>query len=195
MRLTVTARTRIDPTLRSYAVDKLERLERHDGRIHEARCVLEEDDRRVPRASAEVVVHLHHTLIKARCDGTTLQEAIDRVADKVDRQILNHKEKVKGHKGRPAAGSDPTAPAPRHVEAGGGNGAAAALAAAEPEVADPVASRRYVRLRPMSVEDAVTAYESGHEALLLFLDEDGGEVCLLTRRADGELELVVGDTR
>jgi putative sigma-54 modulation protein len=190
MRLTVTARTQLDPALRTYAVEKLERLGRHDGRIHEARAVLEEDDRRVPRASAEVLVHLHHTRVKARCDGASLREAIDKVVDKVDRQILDHKERIKEHKGRPAAGSDPLAPAPRHVVTG-----AAIAAVATPVAADPVAARRSVLLRPMSLVDAVAAYEDGAEPFLLFLDEDGGEVCLLSRREDGEVELVVGDTR
>jgi ribosome hibernation promoting factor len=190
MRLTVTARTQLDPALRTYAVEKLERLERHDGRIHEARAVLEEDDRRVPRASAEVFVHLHHTQVKARGEGTNLREAIDRVADKLHRQILDHKERVKEHKGHAAAGSDPLAPAPRHVD----NGALAAPALAEAPAAREVATRR-IRLRPMSVEDAVAAFEDGDQPFLLFLDAEGGELCLLTRRGDGEVELVVGDTR
>ncbi len=191
MRLTVTARTQLDPALRTYAVEKLERLERHDGRIHDARAVLEEDDRRVPRASAEVFVHLHHTQVKARCDGASLREAIDRVVDKVDRQILSHKERIKEHKGRAAAGSDPLSPAPRHVV----TGAEAATAMATPVAADPVAVRRSVLLRPMSLADAVAAHQEAGEPFLLFLDEDGGEVCLLARRQDGEVELVVGDTR
>lgn len=191
MRLTVTARTHLDPVLRTYAVEKLERLERHDGRIHEARAVLEEDDRRVPRASAEVFVHLHHRQVKARCDGPTLREAIDKVMDKVDRQIVSHKERIKEHKGKPAAGSDPLAPAPRHVTA------TATLAAPVEAhaVAEPVATTRYVRLRPMSVEEAVAAFEAGGDGFLMFLDADGGEVCLVTRGGDGEVELVVGDTR
>jgi putative sigma-54 modulation protein len=194
MRLTVTARTQIDPEMRTYTVEKLERLERHDGRIHDARAVLEEDDRRVPRASAEVVVHLHHHVIKARCDGTTLREAIDKVTDKVDRQVLSHKEKLKEHKGKPAAGSDPLAPAPRHVEAGAGGDGAGAAAVATPVAADPVASRRYVRMRPMALEEAVEAFENANDDLLLFLDEDSGEVCILTRNAGGDVELVIGDT-
>jgi len=47
----------------------------------------------------------------------------------------------------------------------------------------------------MSVDDAVAAFESSGEPFLLFLDDDGGEVCLLVRGEDGEVELVVGDTR
>jgi putative sigma-54 modulation protein len=192
MRLTVTARTRLDPALRTYAVDKLSRLDRHDDSIHEARAVLEDDDRRVPRASAEVFVHLRHEQLMARCDGTTVQEAVDRVLDKIDRQIVRRKEKVKEHKGKPAAGSDPLAPGPRHVVPAA---AAALVAAAEPEVADPVAARRSVALRAMGLEEAVATFEQSGEAHLLFLDSDGGEVCLLARRGDGEVELTVADTR
>jgi len=193
MNLTVTARTRLDPTLRTYAVEKLERLERHDGRIHEARVVLEDDERRVPRASAEVFVHLHHTKLVARCDATSLREAIDKVADKMDRQIVRQKEKVKEHKGKAAAGSDPLAPAPRHV--GNGTPLSAPAATTAPVAADPVAARRRVALRAMSVEDAVDALHRSSEPFLLFLDDEGGEVSLLTRRADGEVELVTADTR
>jgi putative sigma-54 modulation protein len=191
MNLTVTARSRLDPSLRTYAVQKLERLERHEGRIHMARAVLEEDDRRVPKASAEVFVHLHHTRLMARCDGDTLREAIDKVADKIDRQILRQKERVKEHKGHAAAGSDPLAPSPRHVLGTEAVGAAAPA----PVAADPVASRRNVRVRPMALADAVAAFERGAEPFLLFLDEDEGDLCLLARRQDGEVELVVGDTR
>lgn len=190
MRLTVTARSRLDPSLRTYAVEKLAKLERHDGSIHEARAVLDDDERRVPRASAEIFVHLRHEQLIARCDGSTVQEAVDRVVDKIDRQIVRRKEKVKEHKGRPAAGSDPLAPGPRHVAP-----AATALATPVPAVADPVTLRRRVVLRAMSVEEAVDALESGDEPRLMFLDSDGGEVCLLTRGPGGELELVVGDTR
>ncbi|HXA28385.1 MAG TPA: ribosome-associated translation inhibitor RaiA [Candidatus Angelobacter sp.] len=116
MRLSVTARTDLDPALRSYAVEKLARLERHDPAIQEARAVLEDDFRHVPRASAEVFVHLHHQQLVARCDGTTVQEAVDRVLDKIDRQIVRRKERLKEHKGRAAAGSDPLAPGPRDTE-------------------------------------------------------------------------------
>jgi putative sigma-54 modulation protein len=192
MHLTVTARSRVDPELRSYAVQKLQRLERHDGRIHMARAVLEEDEHRVPRASVEVFVHLHHTRLMAHSAGDSLREAIDRVADKIDRQILTQKERVKQHKGHAAAGSTPDAPAPRHVA---GRAGLAVAEPVEPVAADPVAARRSVALRPMAVAEAVARYESAAEPFLLFLDEEEGELCLLWRRADGELELVVGDAR
>lgn len=196
MRLTVTTRTRMDPALRSYCVEKLAKLERHDGSIHEARATLEEDDRRVPRASAEVFVHLRHQQITARCEGVTVQEAIDRVVDKIHRQIVRRKEKVKEHKGKPAAGSDPAAPGPRGVAP-----ATTTLLTAppvveepEPDASDLIAVRRSVRVQRMSVDDAIVAFEDGGEEPLLFLDNEGGELCLMARRADGGLELVVGDT-
>jgi hypothetical protein len=45
------------------------------------------------------------------------------------------------------------------------------------------------------VEAAVGALQRSGAPLLLFLDEDGGELCVLTRRDDGDIELIVGDTR
>jgi putative sigma-54 modulation protein len=194
MRLTVTARSRLDPALRTYAVEKLGKLDRHGEGIHEARVVLEDDERRVPRASAEVFLHLRHTQLVARCEGSTLQEAIDRVVDKMERQIVRQKERIKEHKGKPAAGSDPLAPSPRHVLKTP-NGAVASAPLEEPEPADPVASRRRVMLRPMSLDDAIVAFEKSADAYLLFIDGDGGELCMLSRTAQGELELVIGDTR
>ena len=194
MRVTVTARNRLDPSLRTYASDKLGKLERHDGSLHEARIVLEEDERRVPRASAEVFVHLRHGQLIARCEGSTLQEAVDLVVDKIHRQILRRKEKVKEHKGRAAAGSDPLAPSPRHVAPPNGPSPVTALAAPL-AAADPVGLRRRVTLRPMSLEEAIEVFESGGDQYLMYLDDEGGELCLLTRSGDGELELVVGDTR
>jgi len=114
MHLTVTARTHLDPALRSYAEEKLARLDRHDTGIHGARAVLEDDVHRTPRASAEVFVHLRHEQLVARAEAATLREAVDRVLDKIDAQILRRKERVKEHKGKAAAGSDPLAPGPRH---------------------------------------------------------------------------------
>jgi len=110
MRLTVTARSHLDPALRTYAVQKLAKLDRHDGSIHEARIVLEDDERRLPPASAEVFVHIGHDQLMARCEGAGVQEAVDRVIDKIDRQILRRKERVKEHKGRAGAGEVAAAP-------------------------------------------------------------------------------------
>jgi putative sigma-54 modulation protein len=183
----------MEPALRTYCVDKLSKLERRDGDIHEARAVLEEDDRRVPRASAEVFVHIRHQQLMARCEGVSMQEAIDKVVDKIDRQIVRRKEKVKEHKGRPAAGSDPAAPGPRGVTSSG-SATPPRITPPEPVAADPIALRRSVILRAMAVDDAIAAIEKGDEEHLLFIDSEGGELCLLTRRADGELELIVGDT-
>jgi hypothetical protein len=107
---------------------------------------------------------------------------------------VRQKERIKEHKGKAAAGSDPLAPSPRHVLKAP-NGAVSSAAVETPEPADPVASRRRVLLRPMSLDDAIVAFEKGAETYLLFIDGDGGELCLLSRGAHGELELVVGDTR
>ena len=45
----------------------------------------------------------------------------------------------------------------------------------------------------MSMEDAVEEFSARADASFIYLDEDGGQVCVLTRRRNGDLELVIAD--
>jgi putative sigma-54 modulation protein len=186
MLVAVSSRGRIDPQVRSYAEAKLARIERHAVALHEVRLQLEEDAGCSPPCSAEAVAHLQHTRLAARSQATTMREAIDRVVDKLSRQIERRKERVVEHKGHAGAHSTPEEPGPRHAE--GGNGARTPARASHSAL-----SRRHLRLRPMPVEEAVAEMETRAEPWFLFLDDEGA-VSLLVRRA-GELELVVADFR
>lgn len=113
MRVTVTARCRLEPHLRAYAAGRLERLARHNRSLQEIRLVLDGDDRHIPRYSAEAVARLERAQVVARSDGSTLREAIDTVIDRLDRGVVRRKERLSEHKGHAAAGADPAAPGPR----------------------------------------------------------------------------------
>ena len=189
VRVTVTARCRLDRGLRAYAEEKLERLGRHVSQLHEVRLTLDGDQRHIPAFRAEAVVHLQHTQVAARVEGGSQREAVDRLVDKLDRLILRRKERVTAHKGRAPAGADPAEPRARRAEVNGTpgppSGAGAGGLAAIP--------RRRVRLRPMSMEDAIEEFSARADASFIYLDEDGGQVCVLTRRRNGDLELVIAD--
>lgn len=107
VRLTIVARHQVPEDIRSYAEQKLRRLGRH-GNVLEAALTLDHEAHRVPSSTAELVVHLHRLRLSSRCEGASLREAIDRVADRGDRQVLRRKERVTEHKGKVGAdGSDP----------------------------------------------------------------------------------------
>lgn len=102
MRVSITTRHPVSSAVREYAEQKLRRLERHAS-LHDIAMVIDHDAHRLPPATAEVIVHIHHVRLTARVDGTTVQEAIDRVIDRVDRQVLRRKERVTIRKGRVGA--------------------------------------------------------------------------------------------
>lgn len=98
MSATVTARRPLAAPLIEYAEKKLERLERH-ANLHDVSLIIDHDVNRIPPCATEVIIHIHHTRMAVHAEGTTVQEAIDRVIDKADRQALRRKERVGEHRG------------------------------------------------------------------------------------------------
>ncbi len=84
----------ITPALRAYVEEKLERLERHFDNITNAHVILEiEKDRQ----KAEATIHVSRGQVYADSEDENMYAAIDSLADKLDRQIKKHKEKLKDH--------------------------------------------------------------------------------------------------
>lgn len=83
----------ITPAIRSYVMTKLERIERHFDRVTDINVVLSVEKL---QQKIEAVVHMRgkELFVEARHDD--LYAAIDNLTDKLDRQIIKHKEKVAG---------------------------------------------------------------------------------------------------
>ncbi len=83
----------ITPAIRSYVTSKLERIERHFDRVTDINVVLSVEKL---QQKIEAVVHMRgkDIFIEARHDD--LYAAIDNLTDKLDRQIIKHKEKAAG---------------------------------------------------------------------------------------------------
>ena len=84
----------VTPALNDYVMTKLRRLERHFDHATNAHVVLT-----VQRQSqkAEATVHVPGGKLHAEAVENDMYAAIDRLADKLDRQIRRHKEKVSDH--------------------------------------------------------------------------------------------------
>ncbi|MFP6836069.1 MAG: ribosome-associated translation inhibitor RaiA [Pseudomonadales bacterium] len=80
--------------LKSYVTDKLQRLERHFDHITNAHVVLKVEKL---RQHAEATIHVSGAEVFAESVGDDLYAAIDKLTDKLDRQILKHKEKLQDH--------------------------------------------------------------------------------------------------
>lgn len=80
----------VTPSLREYLTGKLDRLTRHFDNVIDVSVILstEREQRRV-----EASIHLSGKDLFAESQDTDMYAAIDALIDKLDRQIVKHKEK------------------------------------------------------------------------------------------------------
>ena len=81
----------ITDSLRSYVNDKFERLERHFDHINNVHVILSIEKL---RQIAEANIHLNGGEIFANAEATDMYASIDSLVDKLDRQVIKHKEKM-----------------------------------------------------------------------------------------------------
>jgi len=89
----------VTPSLREYVTGKLERVARHFDQITEMAVVLgvETLAEKDKRHHVEVNLRLKGQAIHAENVADDLYAAIDGLADKLNRQVLKHKEKLQDH--------------------------------------------------------------------------------------------------
>jgi len=81
----------ITSPLRDYALEKIGRIQRHFDHAITADIVLHVEKKRY---SAEANIRAKGAVIHANAAGDDMYAAIDLLTDKLDRQVLRHKEKV-----------------------------------------------------------------------------------------------------
>ena len=84
----------ITPAIHDYVTGKLERVTRHFDNVIDVNVILSVDKL---KQKAEVTVHLSGKDVHVEAIDEDLYAAIDSLADKVDRQIQKHKQKVQDH--------------------------------------------------------------------------------------------------
>jgi len=84
----------VTPLLNNYIKDKVTRLKRHFDQVLNIHVILEVQKHN-NKAEASINVSGNH--ISANAVGHDMYAAIDLLADKLDRQILKHKEKIRSH--------------------------------------------------------------------------------------------------
>jgi putative sigma-54 modulation protein len=165
----------LPPELREYAQGKLSRLARHFGKVAEAEVDFTEERKRSGHSTAVCRIKVlldgrRVPVLTAHESGPDAQSALDLALDKIDRQVVKTKEK-RTH--RKMTALPLRAPQPRDDTKD----------SSEPE-------RIHLKLRPMSVEDAVSELESDDQAFHVFLDENSGGIQIAFRRADGSVGII-----
>tara|TARA_R110002072_G_scaffold2252_3_gene18628 strand:+ start:10218 stop:10526 length:309 start_codon:yes stop_codon:yes gene_type:complete len=85
----------VTDSLRSYVETKLDKLERHFDQITNMQVILSVEKQ---RQKAESTIRISGGELYADAESADLYKAIDMLADKLDRQLIKQKEKIKDHK-------------------------------------------------------------------------------------------------
>ena len=87
----------VTPALRDYVSSKLERLDRHFDNVIGSHVILTVEKL---EHKAEATIQVNGAKLYADAVEPNMYAAIDRLIDRLDRQIKKHKEKIQDHHAR-----------------------------------------------------------------------------------------------
>ncbi|WP_299180907.1 ribosome-associated translation inhibitor RaiA [uncultured Neptuniibacter sp.] len=82
-------------SMQNYVLEKLQKVERHFDNITNVQVTLSVEKL---RQKAEAEMHVSGAQLFATHEHEDMYAAIDGLTDKLDRQVIKHKEKMKTHK-------------------------------------------------------------------------------------------------
>ena len=178
MDISVTGRhVAVTPALKQYAAKKLEHIGIDFPRILSAHFILDVEKF---RQIAELVIQCgNHITIEAREVSEDLYASIDKVVDKVARQMRKYKTKIQDHRAREAK----LFHVDEHV--------------LTHDLHEDEGSHRVVRteqfaVKPMYVDEAVLQMElSENHQFIVFLNAESEKVNVLYRRKSGDFGLII----
>lgn len=85
----------VTPAIRDYISAKLERIKRHFDNVIDVNVIVSVDNL---EQKVEATVHVSGKDIYAESIDQSMYAAIDNLADKLDRQLVKHKEKLTAHR-------------------------------------------------------------------------------------------------
>ena len=165
----------LGPELREYTERKLTRLAHHFGKVAEAAVEFSPERKRNGLVTVLCRINVHvdgrrTPLLSAHESGADPQAAFDLAFDKIDRQVVKLKEKRTTRKKSVSPVRVPPPDDGKERET-------------EPE-------RIRLKLRPVSVQEAISELQSNGQSFHVFLDEDSGIVEIAFRRSDGSIGII-----
>ena len=162
--------------VRDTAERKLARLERHFEKVVDADVDFSEERKRSGLATIVCRINVHldgrrTPVLSAHERGADAMSALDLALDKIDRQVVKYKDKVTHRKKAVSA-----LRVPKEDDAG--------------EARSPEPERIRLKLRPMSISEAVSELEADGQPFFVFLNEDSGAIEIVARRADGTVAVI-----
>ncbi|WNG44250.1 ribosome-associated translation inhibitor RaiA [Archangium minus] len=193
-------------SLKEYAKEKVERVNKYLDRAGEAHVVLSLERH---LHHAEITIHSGSWVLRGREKSADMYASIDLAMDKIEAQLRKYKEKIKNHHGRervhhrqelvnnlkvrhkvfelPEEFQEEAAEAPAAQQP-----APSAPAAAAPEQpAHRIVRTSEITVKPMAVDEAVMQMNLLNQDFYVFQHTTTHEVCVVYRRKeDGQFGLI-----
>jgi putative sigma-54 modulation protein len=107
LQIEVTVRhTSVSPEMKAYAEKKAQHLLKYYNRIQSIRVLLDQSGAGFSCEMIADAEHVHELV--AQTTGPDLRAAIDQTADRVERQVIEHKDRTRHRKGRGPSPHQPT---------------------------------------------------------------------------------------
>ncbi|TFB09071.1 ribosome-associated translation inhibitor RaiA [Candidatus Atribacteria bacterium MT.SAG.1] len=164
----------VTDAMRNYIEKRLNKIERHFDHILEVIVTLSVEKN---RQIVEVTLQASRALIRAEEETDDMYASMDKVADKLERQIRKYKDKYlkKSHPGTERKGLTKEGV---NVEDSESN-----------EIAKIVKTKRFA-IKPMSVEEAAMQMDLLGHNFFVFANDNTNKVNVLYKRKDGNFGLI-----
>jgi putative sigma-54 modulation protein len=89
----------VTPALRTYVTGKLDRITRHFDQVVDVKVLLsiENQTEKERRQKAECNIHVKGSDMFAESAHEDMYAAVDELVDKLDRQVVRHKDRLQNH--------------------------------------------------------------------------------------------------
>jgi putative sigma-54 modulation protein len=89
----------VTPALRTYVAGKLDRITRHFDQVVDVKVLLsiENQTEKERRQKAECNIHVKGSDMFAESAHEDMYAAVDELMDKLDRQVVRHKDRLQNH--------------------------------------------------------------------------------------------------
>ncbi|TLN25721.1 ribosome-associated translation inhibitor RaiA, partial [bacterium] len=161
--------------LKGYVNEKLLKLKKYFDGATESHVILSQEK---IRHMAEIVMNAGGLRLNAKYECADFHSAIDGVFAKLDRQLVRHKEKIKGHGGKAAAREkQPIRESVYDYES------------FEHSAGPKILKTEHYETHPKTIDEAVMEIDLTDKNFLVFTGDDG-KVKVVYRRDDGDYGLI-----
>jgi putative sigma-54 modulation protein len=164
----------VTDAMRNYIEKRLSKIERHFDHILEVIVTLSVEKN---RQIVEATLQARRALIRAEEETNDMYTSIDKVADKLERQIQKYKEK---YFQKPHPGTEKKGLANQGLDAEDSE---------SDKIAKIVKTKRFA-IKPMSVEEAAMQMDLLGHNFFVFANDNTNKVNVLYKRKDGNFGLI-----